>query len=184
MGSFYRHSGVSLWLASVCGRWGSSVNVSLKENHMHKKLISLIVFPLVLAGVVQAQPAMPTVATALEAYDMPGYFMISRNTTQSVRLVQAGNETPQGLWKIVTGLAGTGTVSFMPTALENHYMRHRSYILYADPARRCPFRGRWQFHPASGFGKSPIRPSCLLSRRTSRPVSDSRGDRQHDRVPD
>jgi len=100
---------------------------------MEKRGIALITVTTLLAGILEAQ-VIPKVPTSIEAYDMPGYFLVCRNSTQSVRLVQGGNETPQGLWNIVTGLSGSGTVSFMPLALPNHYMRHRSFVLYADPA--------------------------------------------------
>ncbi|MBP8304788.1 MAG: AbfB domain-containing protein [Phycisphaerae bacterium] len=124
---------------------------------MCKKLISIIVLTPLLAGLVYGQ-VIPTRTTSLEAYDMPGYFLVCRDTTRSVRLVQAGSETPQGLWNFVPGLAGTGTVSFMPTALSNHYMRHRNYILYADPAATdALFMGDASFTPRPGLAD----PTCV-----------------------
>ncbi len=97
-----------------------------------KKTILIALF-LCLAGFVQAQE-IPTDTTALESYDMPGYFMVCTTSAGAVQMVQGGDLTPEGQWNVVTGLAGTGTVSFMPVALANHYMRHRSYICYCDPA--------------------------------------------------
>ncbi|MDH7599059.1 MAG: AbfB domain-containing protein [Sedimentisphaerales bacterium] len=100
---------------------------------MYQKAAAWIISLLLLVSTLEAQ-VIPKGPVSVEAYDMPGYFLVCRNTTQSVRLVQGGNETQQGLWNIVQGLTGTGTVSFAPVALPDHYMRHRSFVLYADPA--------------------------------------------------
>ncbi len=102
---------------------------------MHQKLVSLMVLMPLLAGLLQAQIVpTPTTTTTLEAYDMPGYFMVCTTSNGAAQMVQGGGQTPEGQWNIVTGLTGTDTVSFMPVALENHYMRHRSFVLYCDPA--------------------------------------------------
>ena len=127
---------------------------------MHAKMIFVALLSLCTAGLLQAQ-TIPETATSIESYDMPGYFMISRDSTQSVRLVEGGDQTPEGQWNLVTGLAGTGTVSFMPVALENHYMRHRSYILYCDPAATDDlFRGDASFTPRPGLA-DPTNPKLV-----------------------
>ncbi|MEJ2648157.1 MAG: AbfB domain-containing protein [Sedimentisphaerales bacterium] len=99
-----------------------------------KKVIVIVLF-LCLAGLVQAQDiVIPEDTTALESYDMPGYFLVSTGTNGDCLLVQDGDQTPEGLWNIVEGLAGGDSVSFMPVPLEDHYMRHQNFILNCDPA--------------------------------------------------
>ena len=101
---------------------------------MYKRLISLIVLTPLLAGPLQAQTVpTPTTTTTVEAYDMPGYFLVCTTSSGPVQMVEGGDQTPEGQWNIVTGLIGTDTVSFTPVALPDHYVRHRSYICYADP---------------------------------------------------
>jgi hypothetical protein len=103
---------------------------------MMKKRI-LIALCLSLAGLCQAQvtPVIPTNTTVVESYDMPGYFLVCTTSQGPVQLVLDGGQTPQGQWNIVAGNTGTaGTVSFSPVALPNHFMRHRSYVFYCDPA--------------------------------------------------
>ncbi|MBN2131768.1 MAG: AbfB domain-containing protein, partial [Sedimentisphaerales bacterium] len=100
---------------------------------MNKKLVSLIVLTPLLAGLLHAQ-TIPTATTTLESYDMPGHFVVCTTSAGAVQVVLDGDQTPQGQWNIVAGLTGTDTVSFMPVALANHYMRHRSFVLYCDQA--------------------------------------------------
>ena len=97
-----------------------------------KKIIPIVLF-LCLAGFAQ-EPFIPTETTALESYDMPGYFLVCTNSSGAVEFTLNGNLTPEGQWNVVAGLTGTGSVSFMPVALADHYMRHRSYVCYCDPA--------------------------------------------------
>ena len=97
----------------------------------------LIISLLYTSGFLQAQetPVIPTDTTTIESYDMPGYFLVCTTSYGAVQLILDGNQIPEGQWNIVTGLAGGAeTVSFMPEALTDHYMRHRSYIFYCDPA--------------------------------------------------
>jgi hypothetical protein len=144
---------------------------------MHTKLISIIVLTPLLAGLLQAQ-VIPTTTTAVESYDMPGYFLACTTTTGAVRLVQGADQTPQGQWNIVTGLIGTGTVSFMPVALPNHYMRHMSFILYAYPAATDTlFMGDASFTPRLGLAnptcvsfESQNYPGRFLQHNTSNPM--------------
>ena len=101
---------------------------------MMKKTI-LIALLLCLAGFIQAQPAIPTKATAVESFDMPGYFMVCTTSQGAVQMVVDGDQTEQGEWNVVPGNTGAaGTVSFSPVALPDHFMRHRSYVFYCDPA--------------------------------------------------
>jgi hypothetical protein len=103
---------------------------------MNKKLISLVVFLPLVAGLVQAQVVIPPSPTLLESYDMPGFYMVSTTDAGPVQLVQGGNATPAGQWTITSpgNTGAAGTVSFAPVALPNHFMRHRSYVFYCDSA--------------------------------------------------
>jgi hypothetical protein len=103
---------------------------------MHGKLISLVVVLPLLAGLVQAQVVIPPSIIALESYDMPGYFLVCTTDAGPVQLVQAGNITPQGKWKVLSpGNSGTeGTVTFAPVALPNHFMRQTSFVYNCNAA--------------------------------------------------
>jgi hypothetical protein len=103
---------------------------------MHGKLISLVVLLSLWAGLVQAQVAIPSSITALESYDMPGYFMVCTTDAGPVQLIQGGNVTAQGKWKVTSpGNSGNaGTVSFEPVALPNHFMRQTNYVYNCNPA--------------------------------------------------
>ena len=96
-----------------------------------KKTMAIGLF-LCLGGLLQAQ-IIPTETTALESYDMPGFFLVCTTSSGAAELAQGGNQTDEGQWNIVEGLAGSG-VSFMPVALEDHYMRHRGFVCYCDAA--------------------------------------------------
>jgi hypothetical protein len=153
-----------------------------KHEFMWVKKTILIIIYLYLAGLIYAQetPEIPTSTTAIESYDMPGYFLVCTTSTGTAQLVQAGKETIQGKWNIVTGLAGgTGTISFMPAALTDHYMRHRSYIFHCDPAalNDSIFRNDASFIPEPGLADSTCvsfrsvnYPAMYLQHNTNNPV--------------
>jgi hypothetical protein len=124
-----------------------------------KKTILIALF-LCLAGFVQAQ-VIPTDVTTLESYDMPGYFLVCTTSAGPVQMIEGGDQTPEGQWNVVTGLAGTGTVSFMPVALADHYMRHRSYICYCDPTETAPlYLNDASFTPVPGLA-DPTDPTLV-----------------------
>ncbi|OHB62090.1 MAG: hypothetical protein A2Y76_00720 [Planctomycetes bacterium RBG_13_60_9] len=95
---------------------------------MHRRLISLVVLTPLLTGLLRAQT--PTV---LESYDSPGYFLATTTSAGAVQMIRGANATPAGQWYVVPGLANPTGVSFQSVALADHFMRHRSFVLYADP---------------------------------------------------
>ncbi len=138
---------------------------------MWVKKTFLIVSLLYTSGFLQAQetPVIPTDTTAIESYDMPGCFLVCTASYGAVQLIPDGNQIPEGQWNIVTGLAGGAeTVSFMPEALTDHYMRHRSYIFYCDPAAINDnlFRNDASFTPVPGLAD----PNCVSFRSVNYPT--------------
>jgi hypothetical protein len=79
-------------------------------------------------GLVRAQAP-----TALESYDNPGYFLATTTSAGPVQLIKGANTTAAGQWYLVPGLANATAYSFQSVALADHFMRHRSFVLYADP---------------------------------------------------
>ncbi len=104
---------------------------------MRKKIIPLVVLIPLWAGLVQAQPVMPTGLFYLESYDMPGYFMVCTTTgNRAIQLAQNGNLTPEGQWMVAEPFAGAtrGAISLTPVVLPGYYARHAGWILYTDPS--------------------------------------------------
>jgi archaellin len=103
---------------------------------MRRKLMSVIVLVPLLAGFVQAQVVFPSSLTAIESYDMPGYYIVCTTTSGPVQLVKGGNVTPQGKWTIISpGNSGNeGTISIKSASLANNFMRQVNFVYNCEAA--------------------------------------------------
>jgi len=94
-----------------------------------KKAILITIF-LLLAGLVQAQPAMPTGPVSIESYAYPGYLMTARNVGWTIRNYENSLEIPDTQWIIIDALTGTeGNITFESVLHPGAYARHSGHRL-------------------------------------------------------